>query len=494
MHVYQAATGDRKLRNVKASNTTLYVYGQKGTPSAGKVQILVERQQRKLSIMCELLEGEQYHSILGYEACVALDIIEIKDNDRRNPIPKIGEQSVHATQAVHDFATKEQIIKKYPEVFKESVGKLSHEYKIRIDTTVIPVQHAPRRVPAALRSRLLDELQQLEEQGIIAKVTQPTDWVSSLLVVPKKDHKICICIDPRDLNKAIKREHYQIPTIEDISTHLEGARVFTVLDVKQGFWHVPLENQSSYLTTFNSPFGRYRWLRMPFGISSAPEIFQRCMHQLVEGLHGIEVVADDFMICGFGTTQEEAVLDHDRNLSLFLDRCKEENVVLGAKKFEFRQSEVPFIGHMATANGLKPGPQKVEALLRMPAPTDVAGVRRFLGMVQYLAKFMPKLSEMTKPLRELTQKEVVFAWQGAQEKAFQMVKAAASNAPVLRYYSLDEEVTVQSDSSQFGLGAALLQNGQPVAFASRSLTSAEQHYAQIEKECLSIVFACEQFH
>ena len=218
------------------------------------------------------------------------------------------------------------------------------------------------------------------------------------------------------------------------------------------------------------------------------------MHQLIEGLKGVEVVADDFMVFGCGGSHDEAIADHDNNLKAFLKRCEERNVVLGAEKLQLRQTEVPFIGHMATANGLKPGPGKVKALVEMPAPTDVTGVRRFLGMVQYLAKFLPRLSVMTKPLRELTQKNCEFAWQDTQEKAFKEIKEAASRTPVLRYYSLDVEVTVQCDASQYGVGAALTQNGQPVAFASRSLSPAEQRYAQIEKECLSIVFAFEHFH
>ena len=151
-------------------------------------------------------------------------------------------------------------------------------YKIRVDDSVSPVQHAPRRVPAAIRTHLQEELGRLEDLGIISKVTLPTDWVSSLVVVPKKNGQLRLCIDPRDLNKAIRREHYPLPTIEDIATRFSGARVFSILDVKQGFWHVPLEEESSYLTTFNTPFGRYRWLRMPFGISSAPEVFQQKMH------------------------------------------------------------------------------------------------------------------------------------------------------------------------------------------------------------------------
>ena len=173
-------------------------------------------------------------------------------------------------------------------------------------------------------------------------------------MVPKKEGKLRICLDPRDLNVAIQREHYQLPTIGDIASRLSGTKIFTVLDVKQGFWHIPLEEQSSYLTTFNSPFGCYRWLRMSFRINSAPEVFQRNMHQLIEDLDGIEVIADDFLVYGKGNSNEETVADHDQNLQAFLQRCEDRNVVLSVDKIQLRQTEVPFVGHVATPHGLKP--------------------------------------------------------------------------------------------------------------------------------------------
>ena len=185
------------------------------------------------------------------------------------------------------------------------------------------------------------------------------------------------------------REHYPLPTIEDISSRLAGAQVFTLLNVKQGFWYIKLDEQSSLLTTFNTPFGRFRWARLPFGISIAPEIFQRKMHELIEGFEGVEVVEDDFLVHGIDAKT------HDMHLHAFLRRCEKRNVVLSDKKLKLRRSKVPFIGHMATSKGLVAAPEKISAILNMPQPTDTAGVRRFLGMVQYLAKLLPKLSNMT---------------------------------------------------------------------------------------------------
>ena len=203
---------------------------------------------------------------------------------------------------------------KYPKVFSEGVGLLEDIYHIRLDPSIDPVQHAPRRVPIPLRDILKVSLEDLVKQDIITPVTEPTLWNSSIVVVPKKNGALHICLDPKVLNNAILREHYPLLTIEDIATRLHGAKVFTILDVSKGFWHVLLDKPSSFLTTFHQPFGQYRWKRMPFGISSAPEVFQRCMHELIEGLHEVEVIADDFVVFGFSNTQAESAGDHDKNL------------------------------------------------------------------------------------------------------------------------------------------------------------------------------------
>ena len=152
-----------------------------------------------------------------------------------------------------------------------------------------------------------------------------------------------------------------------------------------------------------------------------------------------------------------------------------------------------FIGHMATDKGLEVDPAKVRAISEMPAPTDKLGVHRLLGLAQYLAKFLPHHSDVTKPLRDLTQSNVLWVWNEAQQTAFEKLKEMVTRTPVLCYYNLKEEVTLQCDVSKSGLGAALMQNGQPVAYASHALTPAETCYAQIEKELLSIVFACDRF-
>ena len=272
-------------------------------------------------------------------------------------------------------------------------------------------------MPVALRPKIKEKLDELVQRKVIAPVTEPTEWVSSMLAVIKPN-KIRICLDPRDLNEAIKREYYQMPTIEEIATRLDKAKLFTVVDAKDVFWQKKFALESSYKTTFNTPFGRYRWLRMPFGISSSPEVWQRTMHEFVEGLQGVEVIADDFIIAGFGDTKEDAYKNLEQNERSFFTRCREWNLKLNKDKVTRAQSIVPFMGHQLTPEGLKPDSAKIEAITAMPEPENVTALKRFLGMVNYLSKFMPHLSEMTVPLRRLEDKAAEWQWLEQHSIAF----------------------------------------------------------------------------
>ena len=493
LELYKKATNDTELKGVKQAKTAIAAYGGSRLPVVGQVIIPVWREGQRFKLDCKLVDNIDIRPILGRKACLGMNIIQYMDNDEIHK-PKVGNAPVYTmTSASSSGLNRADLIRQFPRVFAEEVGQLEGEYHIKLDATISPVQHAPRRVPVALRDQLKAELDKMTEQGIIAPVIAPTPWVSSLVVVPKKNGMLRLCLDPKDLNKAVQREHYPLPTIEDVATRLHGAKVFTKLDVRSGFWHITLDNASSYLTTFNTPFGRFRWRRMPFGIRSAPEVFQRRMHELIEGMPQVEVIADDFVVVGKGDTIEEANSDHDKNLVAFLRLCDEKGLKLNAEKLKLRQPEVSFIGHIATGKGLKVDPAKVKAIREMPAPTDKAGVQRLLGLAQYLGKFLPHLSDVTKPLRELTQQDVEWSWDEPQKMAFESLKDAVTRTPLLRYFNVKEDVTLQCDASQSGLGAALLQNGQPVAYASRARTPAETRYAQIEKELLAIVFACERF-
>lgn len=199
------------------------------------------------------------------------------------------------------------------------------------------------------------------------------------------------------------------------------------------------------------------------------------------------------VIYGVGDTEEEATAAHKSKLQQFLQWCRERGVNLNKKKLKLLCKEIPYMGYLVTADGLKPDPEKIEAVCNMPKPSNVKAVRRFCGFVNYLAKFLPRLAEVLEPIQQLTHKEASWQWQHEHDVAFEKVKKLVTQAPLLKYYDPNEELTVQCDASDKGLRAALMQNGQPVAFASRALTDPETRYAQIEKEMLAVVFALQKF-
>lgn len=189
------------------------------------------------------------------------------------------------------------------------------------DRSRSPVIHPPRRVPVALKGKIVKELQRMEQLGVIIRQHDPTDWVNSMVTVVKPN-KIRICIDPQDLNKAIKGEHYPLRTVEEVISCMPKAKVFSVLDANHGFWQIKLDEESSKLCTFNTPVGRYRFLRLPFGVSSASEVFQHTIAQMIEGLDGVVNVIDDLLVWG------ETVEEHDMRLIQLLKRAKEQNLKL----------------------------------------------------------------------------------------------------------------------------------------------------------------------
>ncbi|UYV79187.1 K02A2.6-like [Cordylochernes scorpioides] len=386
----------------------------------------------------------------------------------------------------------ESIINKYEDVFK-GLGMLPKEYHIEIEKEATPVQQHLRRIPIGLKAEFKRKLDDLEGRGIIERVQKSSSWISNLVLV-KKQNKLRVCLDPRDLNKVIKRPHFQIPTIDEILPSLNNAKIFTVIDAKDGFWQVKLDSQSSDLTTFWTPFGRYKWLRMPFGISAAPEEFQRRLHEVIEGLEGVEVIADDILVFGKGNTTEDAIRDHNIKLKQLLMRARERNLKFNKDKIRLCSNHVNYMGHILSDEGLRPDPGKVEAIKAMSRPQNEREIQQYLGCINYLTKFLPRLSEVVQPLRVLTQKCMSWSWSEPQEQAFMLSKELVTQAPVLKYFDPSLPVTIQSDASDKGLVAVLLQEEQPVAYASKALTNTETRYTQIEKECLSIVFACEHFY
>ena len=343
---------------LRKSNTVMKAYNDKIIPSIGACRVNVRYKNRTIQTTMEVVP-EQGPSLLGSIDCERLGLVK-----RVNTVGQ-AQQTLKA-----------EIHQKYPELFKGN-GSLpgTHSFVLKDGST--GVIHAPRRVAFAKRPKLKDELDRQIKLGYLAKVNEPTDWVNSLVMTEKKNGDVRICIDPKDLNMAIKREHFQIPTKEEILGELAGAKYFSKMDATAGFHQIELDEKSSMMTTFNTPFGRYRYLRLPMGICSPPEVFHKTVYQCLEDIDGVCVYMDDIIV--WGSTIEQ----HDERLEKAVKKLVQIGLRLNKDKCYFRQPELPYLGEVVTAQGVKPDPAKVRAIEDMPTPKDQSDLQRILGLVTH---------------------------------------------------------------------------------------------------------------
>ena len=436
----------------------------------GIITLPVTVQDKVHRIDFQVVDINNVPNVLGIDSCLKLKLI------CKGP-----------TLPVNTCSVNEDLVSEYSDLF-EGIGCLPGEHRIITDKSANPVIHPPRKIPVAMKAKIKTELDRMEKLEIIEKQTKPTKWVNSFVAPVKANGQIRICIDPRDLNKAIQREHYPLKTIEDITEKLKDAKIFSKVDSTSSFWQIKLDQESSELCTFNTPYGRYSFKRLPFGINSASEVYQRIICNMIEDLEGVESIIDDIIIYG------KDIDEHDRRLKALMQRCREYNLKLSKDKCIFRTNEIRYVGHLLTDKGVKIDPEKVKAVESMKKPENVQEVQTFLGFINYLAKFLPNMSEKSAPLRQLLLKNVEWHWGPEQEESFETLKHMATHAPVLAYYDDSKPITLTVDSSSKGLGAAKVQDWKPIAYASCALTPTQQKYSQIEKETLAIVFGCKKFH
>lgn len=414
-----------------------------------------------------------------------------RDTAEKLHLLRIG--PIHTVNSVGVEAMGQDIKDKYKELFS-GVGLLKgYELKLNIDDSVKPVAQPVRRIPFAVREKVERKLDELLESGIIEEVPEgPTGWVSPLVVVPKPDGDVRICVDMRRANQAIIRERQPIPTVEEVLQDLNGSRVFSRMDLKWGFHQILLAEESRHVTTFVTHRGLYRYTRLMFGVTSAPEKYQQIIRDVLRGCDGVVNIADDLVIHGKDLKQ------HDERLFTVLDRLKTAGLTLNESKCEFRLQRLTFFGHEVTQNGVKPSEEKVAAILHADPPQNASEARSFLGLVQFVSKFVPDLSSVAEPIQRLTHKNVEFKWYPEQQAAFEKLKELITNANALAYFSVDGRTRIVADASPVGLGAVLTQlqgsEWRVIAYASRRLTDVERRYSQTEKEALALVWACERFN
>ena len=387
-----------------------------------------------------------------------------------------------------------EILHKHKSIFTEGLGTLkSGKVTLHIDPQVKPKFYKARTLPFSLKDKVEEELHRLQSLGIITPVKH-SQWAAPIVPVVKQNGTIRLCGDYRiTVNQATKVDTYPLPKVEDLFAAMSGGKIFTKLDMSQAYLQLPLDDKSKELVTINTHKGLFQYNRLPFGVSSAPAVFQRCMESLFQGCKGVSIYLDDILVTG------ATVEDHLANLDKVLSIIATAGLKLNKAKCEFLLPKVVYLGHMIDGNGLHPTKEKVRAVQEAPRPQNITELRSFLGIINYYGKFLPNLSTKLVPLYQLLKKGARWQWGKAQTNAFEIAKNALQNDTLLVHYDSNRQLVLACDASPYGLGAVLshiIDDGQerPIAYASRTLTAAEKNYSQLEKEALGVVFAVNKFH
>ena len=377
----------------KKSNKKLYPYGSKQPLEVlGTFSALTKVGETVVKAEFVVIDGEG-EALLGRETAVQLGVLQFG-------VP------------VYSLKSKEEILHDYKGIF-EGVGKLTgYQVKLHVDPEVPAVAQPVRRTPFSLREKVKEKIEELVTMDIIEPVEGPTPWVSPIVVLPKQNDEIRLCVDMRRANEAIIRERYQIPTVDEVLHNLNQSTVFSKLDLKWGYHQLELYPDSRSITTFTTHCGLYRYKRLMFGINSAPEVYQHVIQQTLQGCEGVANISDDIIVHGRSTEE------HNKRLQQVLERLKEKNLTLNAEKCKFHMTQLVFVGLVLTDKGIGPTEVKVRAIVDAREPQNASEVRSFLGLANYNARFIPDFATVAEPLRRLTKKGVRFEFGDEQRKAF----------------------------------------------------------------------------
>lgn len=363
--------------------------------------------------------------------------------------------------------------------------------KHRISTNdATPVYRRAYRIPYAKREDMDRQVNELLDQGIIEHSTSP--WGAPALLVEKPDGSYRFVVDYRDLNRVTRVDPYPLPNISETLSELGSAKFFTVVDMASGYWQIEMHENDREKTAFNTPSGHYQWRRMPMGLVNSAAVWQRTADVILAGLLGkvCHVYLDDIMV--YSSSFE----DHLTDLRNVFRRIQAAGLKLKPSKCQFLRPEVKYLGHIVSAEGVRPDPGKVECVRDFPEPKTKTEVRQFLGLLSYYRRHIPNFAAQARPLTQLTTKKP-FHWGEAEQTAFSSMKMKLTEAPVLRFPDFSRPCTLATDASKVGVGAVLSQEFEgkehPIAYASRQLNSAEQKYGATEQECLAVVWAVRHF-
>ena len=392
----------------------------------------------------------------------------------------------------------ERLCTKYSDIFCLKDDKLTvtkiYQPSISIKPDTHPVYTRPYKLPQAQKEEVQKQVDKMIKENIIENAV--SEWNSPLLLVPKKsaddNRKWRLVIDYRKLNNALQDDKFPLPNIEEVIESLAGAKYFSHLDLSQGYYQCELRKEDRHITAFSTNRGQYQMTRLPMGLKVSPSTFSRLMTVAMSGLNMERclVYLDDIIV--FGKSLDE----HNKNLSKIFERLRQTSLKLNPTKCNFLKTELLYLGHLVSVEGIKPDPSKLEVIKNWSSPQTADEVKRFVAFANYYRKHIKDFAKFCSPLNKLTRKNVEFNWTEGCEHSFQYLKKCFMNPPVLDYPDFSEGniFTLHTDASGKALGAVLSnQNARPVAFASKALNKAEINYSTIEKELLGVVWAIRHF-
>ncbi|XP_052123546.1 uncharacterized protein K02A2.6-like [Frankliniella occidentalis] len=444
-------------KKLEPSKYHLKPYGEKSPPIPVSEITLRTKVGGQVRMVKYLVSPDRQKPLFGLNDCEDFGLIK---------------RVVMAVDSTTTVNSKEDFILEHQDVFK-GVGSFPGNHPILTKPEAKQVVCPVIRRPKTVNDKLKPALDKMEAGGVIAKVEHLTEdsWVSNIVIVNKPNGSIRICLDPVDLNNAIIREPHLIPTVSEISERLSHQEYYTLLDLKDGFYHIQLDEASSYKCCFATPFGLYRFLRCPFGLASAPELFQKLNEKCFGDLDNVLIYFDD--VLAFGKTEAE----HDEAVKKLIQRASELNVKFNPEKLQYKQKTVKYVGHIFSNQGMAVDPERIKTIMQLEPPKSRKGLQSVLGTFNYVREYIPQMSKLTENMRRLLKKDAEWIWEEPHTADFNKLKMLLSSAPVLSNFNPDEKIIIQSDASQSGLGCCLLQKNRPVAFASRGLSDSEKNYS-----------------
>ena len=366
-------------------------------------------------------------------------------------------------------------------------------HRIDLKPGTRPVYVPSYRLPHSQRKVAHDLVNGMLAEGIIQESYSP--WNSPLFLVPKKDGSFRAVVDFRRVNDATVPDHYPLPVLQDLLQSIgKDNTVFSTLDLKSGFWQIPLDENSRHITAFSTPSGHYEWLRCPMGLRNSPLTCQRLINSIFQGLigDGLFVYLDDLILVS------RDLDSHLTKLALVLQKFADAGLKLNLPKCKFLRARIEFLGHMVDKDGIHTTPDKVRAVQNFPVPVSVNNVRSFLGLAGYYRAFIQDFAAIAAPLTRLLKKNVPFQWNDAQQRSFEFLKTALTHAPILAFPDYNLPFIICTDASTKSIGAVLMQQVEPrrphvIAYASRTLNAAESHYSITHLEMLAVVWSLRHF-